>query len=301
MSRNFLTFADVSRQDIERLFDMSRRYKARRRLGEAGRVLDGRRVGLFFRKPSTRTRVSFEVAVLELGGQPIYLSGDMTQVSRGEEIKDTACVLSRYLDGLVVRTFAHKELEEFARWASVPVVNALTDFAHPCQALADYFTILEKRGSLSGLVLAYVGDANNVCNSLIEAACLLGVSIRVASPPEFGVAADVAARGRAAGVLTVTEDPAEAVEGAHVVYTDTWVSMGDEAQRDRRLKAFSPYQVNSALLARADRDVLFMHCLPAHRGQEVTSEVLDGTHSVVFDQAENRLHCQKALLDFLYS
>ncbi len=264
-------------------------------------ALRGRSVLLHFTKPSTRTRVSFEAAVVRLGGHPIFAGPDQLQLGRGEPIADTARVVSRYCAAIVIRTHAHTDVEEFAWWSSVPVVNALTDTHHPCQALADLLTLHEHFGSLAGLEIAYVGDGNNVAHSLIEACVLSGAHVRLACPegyrPDAGVLAWAAAVSAETGAsVRVLDDPAEAVAGAHAVYTDVFVSMGEEDVREAKLAVLGRYQVDETLMARARPDAIFMHCLPAHRGEEVTDAVLEGPQSVVFDQAENRLHTAAAVL-----
>jgi ornithine carbamoyltransferase len=264
-------------------------------------ALAGRTVLMHFTKPSTRTRISFEAAIARLGGTAVFAGADELQLGRGEPIRDTARVVSRYCAAIVIRTHAHADVAEFAWWSAVPVVNALTDAHHPCQALADLLTLQERFGMLAGLEVAYVGDANNVCNSLVQACALAGAHVRVAAPPAYRPAQDllagavVQARKRG-GSVDVLDDPAEAVAGAHAVYTDVHVSMGEEALRDAKLGALARYQVDETLMARARPEAVFMHCLPAHRGEEVTEDVLEGRQSVVFDQAENRLHTAAAAL-----
>jgi ornithine carbamoyltransferase len=256
---------------------------------------------MIFEKSSTRTRVSFEVGMYQLGGWATFLSSRDIQIGRGETIHDTANVLSRYVDGIMARTFAHETVTELARWAEVPVINGLTDLLHPCQALADYFTMRERFGHTRGLTMAYVGDGNNVCHSLMFGGPKVGAHVRVATPegfrpkPEILDAArqDAAAAGTSIDLFT---DPAEAVRGAQVVYTDVWASMGQEAEAQARAKAFAGYEVTPALMAKADAEAVFMHCLPCHRGEEVAADVVDGPRSLIFDEAENRLHVQKAVL-----
>jgi len=259
---------------------------------------------MIFQKPSLRTRISFEMGMLQLGGQALYLSPNEIQLGVRESVPDVARVLSRYVDGIMARVFAHRHIEELAAHATVPVINGLSDYSHPCQALADLFTIHERRGELAGLKLAYVGDGNNVAHSLLFAATKVGMDIALATPRGYEPDAGVVEKARrfAAGSgsrVTLTDDPTAAVQGADIIYTDVWTSMGQEAERERRLAVFPPYQVNAALIAQAKPDVLVMHCLPAHRGEEITDEVIDGPHSIVFDQAENRLHAQKAILALL--
>ncbi len=301
MKRDFLTVTDLSKEEMYRIFDMAKQYKSARKKGESSGILQNRSIGLLFDKPSTRTRVSFEVAITELGGRPLYLSGGTTQIPRGETVRDTASVLSRYLGGMIIRTYKQEDIEEFARNFSYPVINALTDLLHPCQILTDYFTICEKKGKLEGLNVTYIGDGNNVCNSLILGADLLGVNLRVAVPEEYRPSEKIVKQVKNRNLIIIDENPARFIPDADVIYTDTWVSMGEEEETEKRKKIFQKYQVNSRLLRTAKRDFIFMHCLPAHRGWEVTDEVIDSDNSVVLDQAENRLHCQKALLHLLYS
>ena len=266
--------------------------------------LQGKQIALIFEKPSTRTRVSFEAAVSTMGGHAIVLRGDELQLGRGETIEDTGRVLSRYVDAIVVRTFGQDRLERLADVASVPVINALSDFEHPCQALADVLTIQEQKGELQGVVLAYVGDGNNVAHSLMLAGAKLGMDVRVATPAGYEPFPQVVDRSQliaadTGGKVTVTNLVAEAVEGAAILYTDVWASMGQESSAEERKAAFEDYQVNSSMVALAAPDAQVMHCLPAHRGEEIATDVIDGPRSIVWDQAENRLHTQKALLDHL--
>jgi ornithine carbamoyltransferase len=291
----------IPRRDIDVLLRLSIELKRTHRRGRTPRLLAGKMLGLLFQKPSTRTRVSFEAGMNQLGGQAIVLPMADIQLSRGESIADTARVLSRYLDGLVIRTYDHLTVEEWAREATIPVINGLTDLSHPCQALSDLLTIREKKGRLRGIKIAYVGDGNNVANSLIEAAAKMGMTIALGCPagyqPDQHIV-DVAQleAQQTGGVIEIGEDPVVAVKDADVVYTDVWISMGREREQARRLKALAPYQLNERLLRHAKPDAIVMHCLPAHRGEEITADVLDGPRSVVLDQAENRLHMQKAIL-----
>lgn len=300
MKKDLLTGKELTARDIYKIFDLSKKYKADRRKREPASLLQNHTIGLIFNKPSTRTRISFELAIEELGGRVIYLAGDTIQTSRGETIKDTASVLSRYLDGLVIRTYEQSEVEEYAQWSCFPVINALTDFLHPCQAFTDYFTIWEKRGTLDGMKILYIGDSNNVCNSLIIMADILGLEMMVASPEGYQPSKDIISCIKNKGLLKIDTNPLRFIPEADVIYTDTWISMGDEKEAEIRKKIFQPYQVNKKLLTDAKGGFLFMHCLPAHRGWEVTDDVIDSENSVVFQQAENRLHSQKALLHFLY-
>lgn len=297
--RDLLTIADLSKDEMAGL--LSRALELKKGAGAGQSPLSGKSVGLFFEKPSTRTRVSFEVGIYQLGGQPVYLSAKEIQLNRGESVADTARVLSRYLSGLILRTYSHSAIEEFAAYADVPVVNALSDLHHPCQALADLMTVLEKKGGLKGIRLAYIGDGNNVANSLIEAAAMAGMEVVIACPEGYEPDPSVMERARAmgSGEILLLKNPLEAAGRADVIYTDVWVSMGQEAEAEVKRAKFRDYQVNSRLLSCAKSDVIVLHCLPAHRGEEITDTVIDGPNSVVFDQAENRLHTGKALLEFL--
>jgi ornithine carbamoyltransferase len=293
---DLLSSADLSAAQSQGLLHLAAAIKR----GESRPQLDGRVLGLIFTKASTRTRVSFTVAMARLGGQTVDLNPAVTQVGRGEPIEDTARVLSRYVDALAIRTFAQADLEHYAQAATIPVVNALTDLEHPCQALADYLTLQENFGQLKGLTLAYVGDGNNVAHSLLLSGALLGVNVRIGCPVGFEPAAAVLAQARAlAGgrcCLEVVADPMAAVTGAQAIYTDVWASMGQEQEQQDREKAFKGFCLNQELLNAADPAAIVLHCLPAHRGEEISAEVLEGPASRVFDQAENRLHAQQALL-----
>lgn len=298
MKKDFLTLGDLTRSEAVAILNRSLELKNGTDASKC--PLMGRSVGLLFEKSSTRTRVSFETGIYQLGGQSIVLNPQDIQLGRGETVADTARTLSRYLHAIVVRTFAHDRIEEFAANATIPVVNALTDKHHPCQALADMLTIYEKKHTLDELSVVYVGDGNNVANSLIEAACIGGFEITVSCPKGYEPSKDVLKQAKKAGrTVRIEHDPMKAASKADVIYTDVWVSMGQEGEKARRTKAFKPYQVNAALVKKAKKDAIVMHCLPAHRGFEITDEVIDGPRSVVFDQAENRLHAQKALLEFL--
>ncbi|HOV21356.1 MAG TPA: ornithine carbamoyltransferase [bacterium] len=297
--RDFLSILDLSKEEIFKIFDLSKMYKSKWARREIENILRGRTIGLIFNKPSTRTRTSFEVAICSLGGNTIYLEESNIQISRGETIKDTSNVLSKYLDGLVIRTYSHSEVEEFAKWCNFPVINALTDLLHPCQILSDYFTIFEKFGKLSGLKLTYIGDGNNVCNSLILGGDLLGVEVRVICPDDYMPSEKILKMVK--NKIRISNNPYDFIEDTDILYTDTWISMGDEKEKEKRLEIFKKYQVNSKLIAKIKTDFIFMHCLPAHRNWEVTDEIIDGKNSIVYTQAENRLHCQKGLLHFLYS
>jgi len=298
MKRDFLKFRDISKEEALKL--INRAIELKKGVDKSSCPLIGKSIGLLFEKPSTRTRVSFEVAIYQLGGQPVYMTPSEIQLSRGETIEDTARVLSRYLDAIAIRTFQQQRLEKFADASSVPVINALTDKYHPCQVLADLLTIKERFDSLDKVKIAYVGDGNNVANSLVEAAVVIGFKLYIACPEGYEPLAEVLqeAHDKSAEVVIVRE-PKEAVAGADVVYTDVWVSMGQEKEAQERINRFKPYQLNQELLRCAPSHTIVMHCLPAHRGQEITDEVMDGPQSVVFEQAENRLHIQKALLEWL--
>jgi ornithine carbamoyltransferase len=299
VKRDFLALWDFSSEEIESVLRRALELKS----GKDRTLcpLIGKSIGLLFEKPSTRTRVSFETGIYQLGGQPIYLPSEGLQMGRGETIADTAKTLSRYLSGLVIRTYEHVKVEEFASSASVPVINGLSDLHHPCQVLADLMTILEKKGSLKNRRLAFIGDGNNVANSLIEAAVRMEMNLVIACPEGYEPHPDILDRAREAanGDIIILRDPREAAGRADVIYTDVWVSMGQEKGAEEKKARFRSYQVNEALISCAQEDVIILHCLPAHRGEEITSAVLDGPHSAVFDQAENRLHSQKALLEYL--
>ncbi|MDQ7793459.1 MAG: ornithine carbamoyltransferase [bacterium] len=300
--KDLVSVHDLATEEVWQILKTAEMMKLRQKSGIQERPLAGKTLAMIFHKPSTRTRVSFEVGIWQLGGYALYLGASDLQLRRGETLADTARTLSRYVDGIMIRTFAHADVVELARYAGVPVINGLTDLLHPCQALTDIFTLYEKRGRLAGLRLAYVGDGNNVAHSLMYAGAKVGMHVVVATPeghepdPQVlaGAKRDAAATG---GSVEVVTRPGEAVRGADAVYTDVWASMGQEGEEDRRRQVFRPYQVNRELLDASGRPgVLFLHCLPAHRGDEVTDEVVDGPHSVVFDQAENRLHVQKAVM-----
>ena len=301
MKKDLLSIYDWSKEDMDKLLQSASVIKKEHVEGTIHTSLQGKSLAMLFDKPSMRTRVSFELAAHQLGGHPLYLDMNEIYAQRGEALSDIARVISRYVDGIAVRTFAQETLEELAKEASVPVINALTDLLHPCQVLGDLFTVMEKRGSYTDLKVAFLGDGNNVANSWINASLRLGFRLSLACPPGYEPSEVVMERAKAdgGGNVTLLHEPCEAVSGADVVYTDVWYSMGKEEERAERLEVFRPYQVNASLLKEAKRDVMVMHCLPAHRGEEVTDEVLDGPHSVVLDQAENRLHLEKALLDTL--
>ncbi|MFH2121708.1 MAG: ornithine carbamoyltransferase [Pseudomonadota bacterium] len=301
MKKDLLSEYDLERADFESIFEGAHRLKRLLREGKEHHLLKGKTLGMIFDKSSTRTRISFEVGMFQLGGVSLFLNNRDTQLGRGESIPDSAQIMSRYLNGIMIRTFSQESVEEFARHATIPVINGLTDLLHPCQLLSDLFTIIEKRGAYEGLKVAYVGDGNNMANSWINAAAKLPFHLDLACPDGYDPDAAILKRGIAeapAGVV-LHRDPAEAVRDADVVYTDVWVSMGQEAEREEKMKRFQGYQVNRALIDRAKKDVLVMHCLPAHRGEEITAEVIDGPRSVIIDEAENRLHVQKAVMEIL--
>ena len=299
--RDLLALYSLTKAEIMEILRVAADLKTKQKQGVAHSVLAGKTLAMIFTKSSTRTRVSFEVAMYQLGGYPLFLSGQDLQLGRGETISDTARVLSRYVDGIMIRTFAHSDVEELAKYADIPVVNGLTDLNHPCQVLADFQTIIEHKGKLEGLKLAYVGDGNNVCHSLLNGCAKVGMHISVATPKGYEPSSEIVALAQAdakesGAEIEVTEDPVLAVKDADVIYTDVWASMGQEAEHAERLKIFRPYQVNARLVSGARPVYLFLHCLPAHREEEVAAEIIDGPNSVVFDEAENRLHAQKAVL-----
>jgi ornithine carbamoyltransferase len=297
VNKDFLSVADLSRERIFKLFALAADLKQRWKSGRRGTPLAGRSLALIFEKQSLRTRVTFEVGIVQLGGRAVYLAGNEIGLGTRESVPDVARNLSRWVDGIAARVYAHATVEGLARHATVPVVNGLSDFEHPCQALADYFTLWERGVDLGSMRLAWVGDGNNVCHSVILAGALVGASMVVACPPGYEPNAGVVATVRKlGGKLDITYDAREAVTGADVLYTDVWVSMGQEAERVQRTEAFSRYQLNETLVGFAKPSALLMHCLPAHRGEEITDTVLDGPRSIVLDQSENRLHAQKAVI-----
>jgi ornithine carbamoyltransferase len=301
LKKDILTLTELTRQDMSDLFALAAELKARYRKGIVDGFLRGRVLGLVFDKHSTRTRVSFEAAMNQLGGSVIYMSSGDMQIARDEPVRDTARVLSRYIDALAIRTYSQELIEAYALYADIPVINALSDRHHPCQVLSDLLTIVEHKGGWEGLKIVWVGDGNNVANSWINACAVLGFNLVLACPEGYGPDAEVLAAAQAggAGTVTVTADPQEAASGADVLYTDVWASMGQEDERAERLKAFTGFQLDRALVSRAKADVAVMHCLPAHRGEEITDEVLEGDRSIVWDQAENKLHMHKAVLKSL--
>src|SRR3954447_4632658 len=295
--RSFTRVADWSRDELLRVLDLADDLKCKQQAGEEHRLLPGRTLGMIFQKPSTRTRVSFEVGIYQLGGTGLYLSAGDLQLGRGETIRDTAIVLSRYLDGIMIRTFAQSDVEELAANASIPVINGLTDSSHPCQALADVMTIRKRFGRLEGLKVVYLGDGNNVCASLMVASAKLGMDFVAATPPGYRPDDEVVNIARAAGgTVELVDDPAGAVEGADVLYTDVWTSMGQEDERNKRLRDLAGFGIDAELVTRAGPEAIVLHCLPAHYGEEITEDVLYGSQSAVWDEAENRLHAQKALM-----
>lgn len=302
-SKDLISINLLSCEEVYSIINESDEMKSGPRHSE---VLKGKTLAMIFEKSSTRTRISFETGIYQLGGIGMYFSSKDLQMGRGETIHDTAKVLSRFVDGIMARTFSYQTILDLAKYSSVPVINGLTDFDHPCQALADLFTIYEKRGDLKGLTLAYIGDGNNVLHSLIQGCAKVGMNINYASPGGYNPLPSVVKEAHETAKLTGAEihanaDPIEAVKNADVVYTDVWVSMGQEEEKTKRLKDLKAYQLNSDLLSKCKKDVLVMHCLPAHRGEEITDEVIDGPNSIVFDQAENRMHTQKAIMKLLMS
>ncbi|MFP3720030.1 ornithine carbamoyltransferase [Niallia circulans] len=299
--KDLLTLADYSKETILELLDKAKAIKESHLKGEIIAPLKGKTLGMIFEKSSTRTRVSFEAGMLQLGGHALYLNSRDLQIGRGETISDTAKVLSQYVDAIMIRTFSHDIVEELAEHATIPIINGLTDLYHPCQALADLLTLLEVKGSLEGLKLAYIGDGNNVAHSLLIACSKVGSDISIATPPNYEVDKKVAELAYSfakisGSKIVLTHNPIEAVREADAIYSDVWTSMGQEAENEQRLKDFQGFQINAELVNHAKSDYIFLHCLPAHREEEVTSEIIDGSHSYVFQQAGNRLHAQKALL-----
>ena len=303
--RDLLSIHDLSVEEVEAILALAEELKAMQKAGIEHRVLAGKTLGMIFEKSSTRTRVSFETGMFQLGGQALFLSNRDLQIGRGEPIKDTARVLSRYLDGVMIRTFEHEKVEEFAKYADIPVINALTDLLHPCQALTDLLTIREHKGkNLKGLKMAYVGDGNNMTHSLMYAAAKTGMNFVAATPadyaPDEGVTQRAQEDAKATGAsIALVTDPFAAAKDADILVTDTWASMGQEAEHEERKKIFAPYQINGDLLAVADKRAIVMHCLPAYRGEEITEDVLEKFSNVIFDEAENRLHTQKAIMALL--
>ena len=299
--RDFISLHDFTADEIRLFLETAQRLKHGQKLGETIQPLKGKTLGMIFTKASTRTRVSFEVGMIQLGGHPLFLSGNDLQLRRGEPIADTARVLSRYLDGIMIRTYDHQDVLDLAKYATIPVINGLTDLLHPCQVLADLLTIQEKKNRLAGLRWAYIGDGNNMAHSIMFGGAKMGMDVVIASPDGYKPNPVIVAQAQAdananGGRVTVVTSPQEAIKDADVVYTDVWASMGQEEEQEVRDKAFQGYQVNKENLALAKPDAIVLHCLPAHRGEEITDEVIEGPQSMVFDEAENRLHAQKAIL-----
>ncbi len=302
--RDLLGLHDFTPDEIEHMLVVADYLKEKQYKGHPQPMLQGKTLGMIFQKASTRTRVSFEVAMYQLGGYPLFLSANDLQIGRGEPVADTARVLSRYVNGIMIRTYSHDEVVELARYADIPVINGLTDLLHPCQVLADLQTIREKKETLAGLKLAYIGDGNNMAHSLMFGGAKTGLNVVIATPPGYQPNEDLVQLARedaqaTGAVIEVVNDPVAAAQDADILYTDVWASMGQEAEQQIRVKAFAGYQINQALLEVAKPEAIVMHCLPAHRGEEITAEVIEGPQSVVFDQAENRLHAQKAILALL--
>ena len=301
MNKHLLTLHDWSTQEILDTLDLADELKYKQKNGIEHHILKGKTLGMIFSKSSTRTRVSFEVGMYQLGGSALFLSSNDIQLGRGETIYDTANVLSRFLDGIMIRTYKQEDVEDLAKYGQIPIINGLTDLVHPCQILADFQTIREHKGKLSGLKLAYIGDGNNMAHSLLYGGAKVGMEIAVATPKQYecdpGVVKNALEDAKATGTkLTLTNDPIEAIRDADVVYADTWVSMGQESEKAEKVKVFSDFQINKELFSYAKPDAIFLHCLPAYRGYEVTEDVIDGPNSVIFDEAENRLHAQKAVM-----
>jgi ornithine carbamoyltransferase len=299
--KDLLSIHDLTLEEVNQIFEVSKTLKQKHLIGEPHRVMQGKTLGMIFTKPSTRTRISFETGIYHLGGIGMYFGPNDLQLGKSESIADTAKVLSRYLDGIMIRTFAHQDVVDLAEGASIPVINGLTDLLHPCQVLADLFTILEKKGKLQGLKLAYIGDGNNMAHSLLNGCSKVGMHISMASPSGYKPNAEIVNNAKKnaqymGSKVEILDDPVKAVKNADVVYTDVWASMGQESEAAERRKKFMKYQVNPKLVKNAKDDYLFMHCLPAHRGDEVVNEVADSPNSVIFDETENRLHVQKAIM-----
>lgn len=299
--KDLISIADLSLEEIYEIFDVAKTLKEKLYMGEEHQLLKGKTLGMIFSKPSTRTRISFETGIYQLGGHGMYFNQNDLQLGRSENIHDTAKVLSRYLNGIMIRTFSHQDVIDLAKYATIPVINGLTDLLHPCQVLTDLFTILEKKRKLQGLKLVYVGDGNNVAHSLLNGCSKVGMDIVVASPkgyePKKEIVENAKETARKMGSkVEIINNPVEAVKDADIVYTDVWASMGQEKEAEERRKIFKDFQVNLELVKYAKEDYLFMHCLPAHRGEEVVDEVIDSPNSIVFDEAENRLHVQKAIM-----
>ena len=297
MKKDFLCLSDWSGEDLEKIFALAKDLKTKQQAGQQHHLLAGKTLGMLFEKSSTRTRVSFEVGMYQLGGHALFLASANTQMGRGEPIKDTARVMARYVDGVMIRTYSQDAVEEFAAYSDVPVINGLTDLFHPCQIMADLMTVIEHKGNYRDLVYCWIGDGNNMANSWINAASVFGFELRVATPAGYEPDAMVKERAAEAGAnIIYTNDPVQAARGADVLNTDVWASMGQEAEQQEREKAFVGYQINMDMVTLANPDCVVMHCLPAHRDEEITDEVMESRHSIIYDQAENRLHVQKAIL-----
>lgn len=299
--KSLVSINDLSVEEVYQILELAKLLKYKVLTGEPHRVLEGKTLGMIFSKPSTRTRISFEVGIYQLGGIGMYFGPNDLQLNRGETIEDTAKVLSRYLSGIMIRTFKHQDVVDLARFGSIPVINGLTDLLHPCQVLTDLFSIYEKKRTLQGLKLAYIGDGNNMAHSLLNGCSKVGMDVAIAAPEGYEPLDEIVAGAKENAKVfnsevLITNDPVKAVKNADIVYTDVWASMGQEKEAEERKKKFMPYQVTSSLVKNAKEDYLFMHCLPAHRGEEVTADVIDSKHSIVFDEAENRLHTQKAVM-----
>jgi len=299
--KDLISIHDLSREEVDQILETTHILKMKQKLGEIYHPLKGKTLGMIFQKSSTRTRVSFEVGMWQLGGYALFLSANDLQLNRGETIADTARNLSRYLDGIMIRTFSHQDVVDLAEYSTIPIINGLTDLLHPCQVLSDLFSIKEKKQNLEGLKLAYIGDGNNMAHSIMFGGAKMGMHVVICSPSGFEPDPEITRLSRLDATRTgasinILDNPVEAVRTADIIYTDVWASMGQESEHEDRLKKFSEYQVNSNLMENAKEDVLVMHCLPAHRGEEITDEVIDGPRSIVFDQAENRLHVQKAIM-----
>lgn len=306
MAKSLLTLMDLSSKDLASIFERAKEIKADIKQGNEINALNNKVVGILFEKPSTRTRASFEVATLRLGGKAVYLSSGELQLKRGEPVKDTARILGSYVDALVARVYDHQTVVELAQYAGIPVINGLSDFSHPTQAVCDLFTVLEVKGKLKGLTLAYIGDGNNVCHSLILGCALSGMNMVVACPNGYSPDSNILSSAekissKTGGLIRVVESPEEAAKGADVVYSDVWVSMGEEEEKEEKLKIFEKYQINAELLKKAVKDASVMHCLPAYRGLEITDEVMEGPQSIVWQQGENKMHGAAAILDFFLS
>ncbi len=297
MNKDFLSLSDWPLADLERIFDLTRELKRKQKQGVPHRLLEGKTLAMIFEKSSTRTRISFEVGMVQLGGHALFLHSGTTQMGRGEPIRDSARVMARYCDGVMIRTFSHSIVEEFAAHCSAPVINGLTDLNHPCQLMADLFTVSEHRANYRELTYCWIGDGNNMAHSWINAASVFGFPLRIATPKGYEPDAGVLEQARAAGAdILLTDSPEEAVTGADILNTDVWASMGQEEEQQIRARAFAGFQINSQLLGVANPGALVMHCLPAHRDEEITDEVMEGPQSIIFDEAENRLHVQKAIM-----